>query len=78
MPTPRYDDSDDEGTHAPPPYSPPVPSSSASSLASNQGPCARALYDFDPENEGELGFNEGDMITLTSEVTVTARISVMF
>ncbi len=57
----KYSDSDEENSNPPPPYSPPQPTS-------NSGPCAKAVYDFEPENEGELGFNEGDMITLTNEI----------
>ncbi|XP_045775703.1 endophilin-A isoform X5 [Maniola jurtina] len=33
-----------------------------------KGPCCTALYDFEPENQGELGFKENDVITLINKV----------
>uniref|UniRef100_A0A1L8DZ46 Endophilin-A n=1 Tax=Nyssomyia neivai TaxID=330878 RepID=A0A1L8DZ46_9DIPT len=32
------------------------------------GPCCSALYDFEPENPGELGFKENDIIQLLNKV----------
>ncbi|XP_039188771.1 endophilin-A2 isoform X3 [Crotalus tigris] len=43
----------------------PVPKVSAPHL---DQPCCKALYDFEPENDGELGFREGDIITLTNQI----------
>lgn len=37
-------------------------------LAPLDQPSCKALYDFEPENDGELGFHEGDIITLTNQI----------
>jgi len=52
------------GRHSPPvPVSKPRPPPKVA-----KEPSARALYDFDPENEGELEFREGEIIAITARI----------
>ncbi|XP_034742920.1 endophilin-A2-like isoform X1 [Etheostoma cragini] len=79
-PRPSYDYGDVENSNGgyspsattPPAYSSaqyPGPSFQRTSIKSRRPePCCKALYDFEPENEGELGFNEGDIITLVNKI----------
>ncbi|XP_050350027.1 endophilin-A isoform X7 [Nymphalis io] len=46
----------------------PVKSPARTPVAPTKGPCCTALYDFEPENQGELGFKENDVITLINKV----------
>ncbi|XP_075953537.1 endophilin-A2-like isoform X3 [Anarhichas minor] len=47
----------------------PAPSFQRTSIKSRPSePCCKALYDFEPENEGELAFHEGDIITLVNRI----------
>jgi len=56
----------DSAWGAPPAVSPrPSP---ATTPTRNSQPCCRALYDFEAESAGELGFKEGDVIMLKTKV----------
>ncbi|XP_014671532.1 PREDICTED: endophilin-A3-like isoform X2 [Priapulus caudatus] len=47
---------------------PPSYSKSTEKKPAARGPCCEALYDFEPENEGELGFQEGDVLQLIAKI----------
>ncbi|XP_023939336.1 endophilin-A isoform X2 [Bicyclus anynana] len=66
-PAPRLTNGRDPWTASPLPS--PVKSPARTPMAPPaKGPCCTALYDFDPENQGELGFKENDVITLINKV----------
>uniref|UniRef100_H3CZC1 Endophilin-A2 n=1 Tax=Tetraodon nigroviridis TaxID=99883 RepID=H3CZC1_TETNG len=65
-PKPIFDFGED--SHSNGGYSAPVALPPSRTTAALEQPSCKALYDFEPENEGELGFHEGDIITLTNQI----------
>lgn len=45
-----------------------MPTSNNDSAPPLDQPCCRAIYSFQTDTQGELGFNEGDIIILTSQI----------
>lgn len=57
------------GINSSPSLVPPSPLISPKPSPSHQsGPSCQGLYDFEPENAGELGFKEGEIIILTNKI----------
>ncbi|EDO31161.1 predicted protein [Nematostella vectensis] len=66
--TPKFNDDDDSSSGGGSMPSLPTPTPSAPPPSSGGKEKVKALYDFEPENDGELGFSEGDIITIESTV----------
>ncbi|CAG9116826.1 unnamed protein product [Plutella xylostella] len=67
-PAPRAINGKDPWSASPLPSPMKSPARTPLAPAAAKTPCCTALYDFDAENQGELGFKENDVITLVSKV----------
>lgn len=65
--TMRYEDNDVDTSVSSTPYVPPSSPPKAREVEQSQ-PQARALYDFEAENDTELSFQEGDTIMLVQRI----------